>query len=183
MPKYGCKLGVSRYIGISEENRSAVYSKKVRLVDTTEPTEISDGIFVTGEIPRVTDFEDVGGPFYTDERCKKHDLLPDDQAVYFDTDEGVIVLLGCAHSGVINTLLYIKQLTDNRPINAVVGGMHLINADDRRLKKTVRFLDELDIKRVFPAHCTGDRAKQFLYEHLGEKYAGCNAGLKFTFVA
>jgi 7,8-dihydropterin-6-yl-methyl-4-(beta-D-ribofuranosyl)aminobenzene 5'-phosphate synthase len=58
--------------------------------------------------------------------------LEDDQSVFFDTPEGIVVFLGCAHSGVINTLRYIRQLTDNRPIRIVIGGMHLTGASSHR---------------------------------------------------
>ena len=73
---------------------------------THGPTEIIPGIHVTAEIPRRHKIEDTGGPFYQDSDCTHKDALPDDQALFIETPKGLIVLLGCCHSGVINTLEY-----------------------------------------------------------------------------
>ena len=72
-------------------------------------------------------FEDTGGRFFLDAACTQPDPLLDDQALFFDTADGLVVLLGCAHSGVVNTLEYIRHLTGGRPIHTVLGGMHLLN--------------------------------------------------------
>ena len=65
---------------------------------SSRPSEIIPGIFTTGEIPRNTDYEDTGGDFFLDTACSKPDLIPDDQALYFETLQGIVVILGCAHS-------------------------------------------------------------------------------------
>ena len=179
--KYGCKLGIAKYIGISKRNRQSIFSDKVKLTDTSTVTEILPGVFVTGQIPRNTSFEDVGGPFYTDKQCQTPDLLLDDEALYFGTSAGTVVLLGCAHAGVVNTLMYIKSLTNNNPIYAVIGGMHLINANENRITQTAKALHEFDVKLISPAHCTGERAKQLLRNELANKYTDCQTGSKFTF--
>ncbi len=179
--KYGCKLGISKYIGISERNRQAIFSNKVKLTDTSAVTEIIPSVFVTGQIPRITNFEDVGGHFYTDKQCQTPDLLLDDEALYFGTSDGTVVLLGCAHAGIVNTLMYIRRLTNNNPIYAVIGGMHLINADDYRIEETARTLKKFDVKIIGPAHCTGERAKQLLRNEFTDKYIDCQTGSKFTF--
>jgi 7,8-dihydropterin-6-yl-methyl-4-(beta-D-ribofuranosyl)aminobenzene 5'-phosphate synthase len=69
-----------------------------------------------------------------------------------------VVLLGCAHAGVINTLLYIRQLTGGLPIHTVMGGMHLVNASATRLERTIASLQELGVERLAPGHCTGSAA-------------------------
>ncbi len=117
--------------------------------------EVFPGFHLTGEIPRDTDFEDVGGAFFQDRHCYTPDPLRDDQAAYIDTPSGLIVILGCAHSGVINTLRHIQKLTKKRHINTVVGGMHLVNASPRRLENTITGLKKIAVKSLRPAHCTG----------------------------
>lgn len=125
---------------------------------TTGPMRVTDGLQLTGPIPRTTDFEDTGGAFYLDPDCTEPDPLSDDQAAFLDTPSGTTVILGCAHSGIINTLHYILELTDDRPIHTVIGGMHLVHASPARLTATVTALRKLDIKRLYPMHCTGFQA-------------------------
>ena len=91
----------------------------------------------------------------TDPDCTRGDLLTDDQAMFFESADGTVVLLGCAHAGVINTLHYITELTDNRPISAVMGGMHLLNASPERIDRTVESLRRFDVDLLGPSHCTG----------------------------
>jgi 7,8-dihydropterin-6-yl-methyl-4-(beta-D-ribofuranosyl)aminobenzene 5'-phosphate synthase len=136
---------------------------------------------VTGPVPRLTDFEDTGGPFFLDEACTKPDTLEDDQSVFFDTIEGTVVLLGCAHSGVINKLRYIRQLTDNRPIRAVIGGMHLVGASPHRIERTIEELQRIGVERLAPAHCTGMPATVALWNAFPAGCVTCHVGKTFNF--
>lgn len=151
------------------------------LVWTNKPTEICDGLFVTGEIPRVTEFEDTGGPFFLDEQCRQADPLIDDQAMFFEADAGTVVLLGCAHAGVINTLVYIRQLTDDRPVHAVIGGMHLVNASPGRMDRTTESLERFGIDLLAPCHCTGMAALVRLRTAFPDSCKSCIVGTTMEF--
>jgi 7,8-dihydropterin-6-yl-methyl-4-(beta-D-ribofuranosyl)aminobenzene 5'-phosphate synthase len=146
--------GSARYIGMSSKTQQMVREQS-ELVLVEAPTEICDGLFLTGPVPQVTDFEDTGGPFFKDETCRQPDDLIDDQAAFLETPAGTVVILGCAHSGVINTLRYIQTLTNSRNIHTVIGGMHLISASEDRMNKTIAELLKFDIMRLYPCHCTG----------------------------
>lgn len=146
-----------------------------------KPVQIADGIRLTGEIPRRNDFEDTGGAFYLDEACTQPDLLPDDQALFMETARGMIVLLGCAHSGVVNTLDHIRTLTGCTRIHAVLGGMHLLAADENRLRRTIQALREAEVQKVGLAHCTGFAAMARLYTELPNRCFPCVAGTQVTF--
>jgi len=146
-----------------------------------KPVEIGDGIWLTGQIPRQNDYEDTGGAFYLDEACTKPDLLIDDQAMFMETAEGIVVLLGCAHSGVVNTLEYICKLTGPKRIHAVIGGMHLLHADENRMAQTIQQLLKVDIKKVGLAHCTGFPAMARLYAELPDRCFHAGAGTQTTF--
>jgi 7,8-dihydropterin-6-yl-methyl-4-(beta-D-ribofuranosyl)aminobenzene 5'-phosphate synthase len=98
--------GTSREIGIPGVCQEALRRSRDRLVLTEKPTTLSNGLVATGPVPRITDFEDTGGPFFLDAQCQQPDPLWDDQAIFFESKQGTVVLLGCAHSGVINTLRY-----------------------------------------------------------------------------
>jgi 7,8-dihydropterin-6-yl-methyl-4-(beta-D-ribofuranosyl)aminobenzene 5'-phosphate synthase len=164
-PKYGRNRdGTGRENGMSAGTESKIRQQAADLILTRDVTEIGEGLFVTGEIPRVTDYEDTGGPFFLDKECRKPDLLPDDQAIFFDSSQGTVVLLGCAHAGVINTLLHIQRLTNHRPIYAVMGGMHLGAASPERMDRTIAALREMNVERLGPAHCTGLAATVRLWE-------------------
>ncbi len=140
-----------------------------------------DGIFVTGEIPRHSTFEDTGGAFFTDPDGAHPDLLLDDQALYFDTKAGLVVLLGCAHSGVVNTLEYVRQLTGGRRIHTVMGGLHLLNASPARMDQTIAALRRLDIQRLAPAHCTGLPALAQLWTAFPDRCFACAVGVRQAF--
>ncbi|MCC6489378.1 MAG: MBL fold metallo-hydrolase, partial [Candidatus Hydrogenedentes bacterium] len=131
---------------------------------------------LTGPIPRVTEFEDTGGPFFRDAACEVPDELTDDQAAYVDTRDGLVVSLGCAHAGVINTLTYIQHLTCQAPIHTVIGGMHLVSAGSDRLDRTVEALAGMGVRRLLPLHCTGFEATARLLRELPAQAMMCPIG-------
>ncbi len=147
-----------RDIGAPMIGAKKIQSLTRKIIHTRKPTEIVTGIHVTGEIPRTHKIEDTGGPFYSDQKLNQPDSLVDDQALYIETIQGVVVLLGCGHSGVINTLEYVQLLTGGKPIRAVIGGMHLLNATVERLAFTSNALEHFEIPYLAPNHCTGVNA-------------------------
>lgn len=151
------------------------------LVLTSGPTRVAEGVRVTGQIPRRNSFEDTGGPFHLDEACTQPDALDDDQALYAETTEGLVVLLGCAHAGVVNTLDCVVDLAQQTRIRAVLGGMHLIRASEERLANTVAALKRHDVKLLAPAHCTGWPATLALWSALPQRCAECRTGSVFVF--
>lgn len=173
--------GTSREIGIPYPCKQAVQQRRDQWVLTEKPTPVAGGLMVTGTVPRVTDFEDTGGPFFLDAACQAPDPLIDDQAIYFESAEGTVVLLGCAHSGVINTLRYVRELTGGRPIHTVMGGMHLVNASEERLQRTLEELNEMKIGHLGPAHCTGRAATAALWNTLPERCFPCHVGTQVEF--
>ncbi len=144
---------------------------------TAEPTNICGGLSVTGPVPRGNDFEDTGGDFFLDPACRVPDTLPDDQALFIRSSAGTTVVLGCAHSGVINTLNHVRELTDGESIHTVIGGMHLLSAGEERLKMTVEELHRLGVKRLVPMHCTGFAASARLYREFPAEFVQGKTGL------
>lgn len=152
-----------------------------RVILTRDSQEVVPGVWTTGEIPRTNDFEDTGGPFFLDEAMTAPDPLLDDQAVYFAGREGLVVVLGCAHAGVVNTLRRIEDLTKGAPIDTVVGGMHLERADKRRLSETVAELRKLGVRRFGANHCTGIAAITQLRQEFPGHCVQCAAGTRWVF--
>lgn len=147
--------GEVRFIGMSAASVEALRSHRGGVVETRGWTEVLPGAFVTGSIPRITDCEDTGGAFFLDAGCRQPDPLEDDQALVLDLGQSIVVVLGCAHSGVINTLDHIRQLTRGKPIRAVIGGFHLGSASEERIRRTVARIGELNLDCMAPLHCTG----------------------------
>lgn len=182
LPKYVRNNdGTTRRIGMRALDEDKVRRRADALILTRKSTEILDGLFVTGEIPRVTEYEDTGGPFFSDEQCSRPDPLVDDQALFFECRQGTVVILGCAHAGVINTLRYVRELTEGRPIHAVTGGMHLVAASSDRLNRTIDAFRQLEVDRLGPAHCTGITATTRLLSVFPGKCHVCTAGTSVEF--
>jgi len=178
-PKYSCKELKVRSIGMPEAAKQAI--KNHNVVWTEKPVQLCKGVTLTGQIPRRNCFEDVGGAFFVDENCHKKDSLLDDQAIFFETKQGLVVLLGCAHAGVVNTLDYVIKLTNRRNIYAIIGGMHLINANLTRIKNTIEAFKKYDIQKIMPLHCTGQEAAEKIKKTFGEKYVSSEAGAQIVF--
>lgn len=170
-----------RSIGIPRPSLQRVRHRAPEIVWTEAPAEIVPGINVTGQIPRRTHFEDPGGPFFLDGQCTQPDPLLDDQAVYIDSTKGLVVLLGCAHAGVVNTLEHISRLSGRTSIHAVLGGMHLLRAADERIDATIQAFERFHVEVIAPCHCTGMKATSRIATRLGPKVVECAAGLTFQF--
>jgi 7,8-dihydropterin-6-yl-methyl-4-(beta-D-ribofuranosyl)aminobenzene 5'-phosphate synthase len=176
--KYVCRDGQGRQIGMEPD----LVETSRRRIDsglgsfTTGPVEVLPGAWITGEVPRKSALEDTGGAFYLDPDCAQPDMLLDDQAVVLETSRGLVVVLGCAHAGVVNTLDYIADLFTNRPIRTVLGGMHLVGASKARIAYTVDAIQRHDVQQIGPAHCTGPEASRELWSALPEKCFMCNVG-------
>lgn len=147
---------------------------------TGKPVELHPEVILTGPIPRVTDFEQVEPMLMVEKDGEKvPDQIPEDQAVILRGDDGITVLTGCAHSGVVNTLLYAKEITGAGTVRSLIGGTHLLFASDERIEKTVAALREMQVKVLAPSHCTGFRATAELHRRIGEIMMPANAGSVF----
>lgn len=154
--------GTCRDIGLPRSALVALRNLGPRFCAVTVPTEIIPGLFATGPVPRLTDFEDVGGPFVKDRQGKYLDDLTDDQSLFFTTAAGLCVVSGCAHAGIVNTLRYAARLAGVEQVDAVIGGMHLLAASRDRLERTLEAMRELDVRLTAPAHCTGSTFENLL---------------------
>ncbi len=175
------KDGAAREIGMPLAVHEALRCQLPAIVLTESPTEVCPGLWVTGQVPRATDFEDTGGRFFLDAACTTPDPLLDDQSVFFETPTGIVVLLGCAHSGVVNTLRYVRQLSGGKPVRAVLGGMHLISASPARIAQTIDAFRNFDLQLLAPAHCTGLPATAALWTAFPAQCVVCHTGTRFEF--
>ena len=150
--------GEYNYIGIPVD-QSGLESLGLKIKLDKNPAEICPGVMTTGEIPLTNEFEAVeSGYFLKNNGDVNPDTLADDLALVLDTDKGLVVVLGCTHRGLINTLNHVANLTGKRKIHALCGGLHLGKASDDKLAKIIDHLKEFELEMIGVGHCTGPRA-------------------------
>jgi 7,8-dihydropterin-6-yl-methyl-4-(beta-D-ribofuranosyl)aminobenzene 5'-phosphate synthase len=177
--KFSHKTEVAKSIGMSDSAKKAIQNRNV--IWTVAPSWLFPAVAVTGQVPRVNDFEDVGGAFFLDENCQKADELLDDQSLFIESAEGLIVILDCAHSGVVNTLDYISKLTGNNKLHTVVGGMHLLNAGKARIAETIEVFKKYEVQKIAPLHCTGQNAQDEIRISFPARYLSSETGSQICF--
>jgi len=139
-----------------------------KFIFSKKPIEVFKGIKATGQIPRSSEYEMVPDKFQLkkDEKFVKDEIV-DDQALIVETKKGIWVVLGCTHSGLINTLSYVSEITGSSKIAGIIGGTHLKDADEIRLKVTVKVLKYYNVEQIWLSHCTGIDAYKYLLSKLG----------------
>ena len=182
-----------RYIKFSEEfkvsfpplTRTQVADAGLSAVETAKPYGLlDDAVLYLGEIPRKTDFE-TGVPnfFYKKDGQETWDDLADDTAIVMNVrGRGLVIVSGCAHSGIVNTVTYARQLTGVDTVHAVMGGFHLSGPDmEPIVEKTARGLKALNPAYVIPTHCTGRYAVGVIEREMKESFILNMTGTKLTF--
>jgi 7,8-dihydropterin-6-yl-methyl-4-(beta-D-ribofuranosyl)aminobenzene 5'-phosphate synthase len=143
-----------RYIGIPFR-REELESLGARFLLTREPLKITGHIFTSGEVPMLNGFESVDKFIFVKENSLwKPDLVLDDQALIIKTPSGLVILPGCAHRGIINTIHHAQKIMGVTEIYAVIGGSHLIGTSEERLWQTIAALKDLNIRKLGLCHCT-----------------------------
>lgn len=139
--------------------------------------EIHPDFYLSGEIEKTTDFEKgdtslviKGGELLV------QDQLKDDQYLVIKTPEGLVLILGCAHTGLINTLNHVIKNTGEKRIRYLIGGTHLGPASKEQREKTYEALKDFEIENIGVSHCTGGEAAYELKKIYGDKFFNCNVG-------
>ena len=155
-----------------------------RLISTKQPSlTAGDMICVTGEIPRKTSFETGYAQHKTcvDGTWESDPLITDERAVAIKIkNKGLVVVSGCAHAGIINTVKYVQQVTGTKKVWAVLGGFHLAGKTfENRIQPTIKELQRINPKLIVPSHCTGWKAmcamaktfpEAFIWNSVGNLY-------------
>lgn len=168
-PVYSMKPEI-HYIGI--DNKLISELPRERLMLLADATEIYNGIWITGTIPRITNFEKPEEDVYVLEDGKLvEDPEKDDMALAVDFGQaGIVVVSGCSHAGIVNTLYQSMSITSNKRILGVVGGFHLIDISQEVRDRTIEEMDKLAIERIWSGHCTGHEAEQLLRDRFGKRH-------------
>lgn len=138
--------------------------KRFNLQQFREPYQISNRTFFLGEIPRINEFEAKTTPFVKEGGTD--DYVTDDSGLACVTEQGLVVLSGCAHSGICNMIEHAKNVSGIKRVKAVIGGFHL-SSDDVQTSKTIEYLKRTNVEMVFPSHCTMEPALSRFHESFG----------------
>jgi len=165
-----------RYIGIPYE-LELLKSLGAKFIFNKDFIEIEEKIFLTGEVKRRTTFEkDDPQLFITKDGKDIHDPMLDDQSLIIDTKKGLIVILGCAHAGIINILHHAIEKTGKDHILLVMGGTHLGFLEKEQLEKSIEALHQFDIEKIGGSHCTGLTGLAHLMHAFGERFFFASVG-------
>ena len=182
LPRYAIRNGSAVPIHMPHDATAAVDKlSDSRLHWVQGPLDLSEHVGLTGPIPRKTSFEDTGGPFYLDPAGDRPDPIADDMALWIRTQKGLVVVTGCCHAGLVNTLDYIFHLNNGMKICALIGGFHLINAQPLRLDLTMQALEAFEIDLLVPCHCTGQAAVELLKDTFELRVSAGAAGKLLQF--
>lgn len=144
--------------------------------------ELAQGIWLSGTIPRHTDFE--GGDTHLVVPTAdgfEADPLQDDQTLIIDSEKGLILLCGCAHAGLVNIMRLALAKTGRERIHAIVGGTHLGPADENQFMETLKALREFGVERLATSHCTGLLRAAQLQREFGGRFTFAAVGSRLEF--
>jgi 7,8-dihydropterin-6-yl-methyl-4-(beta-D-ribofuranosyl)aminobenzene 5'-phosphate synthase len=183
----------SRYIKVTEEIKIGLPALKrerfenagISLVESKEPRMLLDEcVLFLGEIPKQTEFEK-GFPrmYYDEDGQTKWDPIEDDSAIVANVKrKGLVVLSGCAHSGIINTVKYAREVSGIDSVFVVMGGFHLTGADfEPIIEPTTEALKTFNPQYVVPTHCTGRKAVMHLEKEMPDRFLLNMSGTKMVF--
>lgn len=140
-----------------------------RFIPHDVPTELAPGVWFTGPVPRKfpeTNWSNEGLRIRTS-TGDTVDNIPDDAALIFNTSDGVVILTGCGHAGIVNIATYARTITEKKTVIAVIGGLHLFAKSDDVVDWTGAQLKRLGVKYLLAGHCTGIEATMRLRKAIG----------------
>ncbi len=167
-----------RYIGIPFQ-KTELESLGARFNLNSQPVIINDDILTTGEVSMVNEYEQIDtGLFVKEGDSLRPDELLDDRALIIKSTQGLVIVAGCAHRGIINTIYHAREITGIDQVYAVVGGSHLMNTSEERIWQTIAAFRELGIAKLGLCHCTDLPAASILAQEFGEGFFFNKAGTR-----
>ncbi len=179
LPRYAVKNGVTVPVHMHEASKAALDAlPEARLRWVTGHEQLCPNVHLTGTIPRAAGSIGLGWPFYLDAAAKRIDPIRDDLALWIDTPKGLVVILGCCHAGLSNTLEHVRKLSSGKKIHCIVGGMHLMASGEPEIRKAISILNGYSPDFLAPLHCTGSLALDMLSAAFGPKVHAGHAGMR-----
>ena len=169
-----------RHVGIMpDDSQDNIEKAGGSLFLSKDPFVLMPGIMTTGEVKRRTEFEKVGGLKTIESGKVKDDQMLDDISVVANVKgKGLVIVTGCSHAGIINIAKQAIELTGCEKIEGIIGGLHLVDASDAQIKRTVEELAKLNISWICPGHCTGFKAQVELYLAFKDRFSPLHTGMR-----
>lgn len=178
--RYAVREGVYRSVGIPYgQDYLAGIGAGFSFSDSFR--EVAPGIFLTGQVPRLTAFEQGDSGLFCDLTGCRRDLIPDDQSLVIVTAKGLLLLLGCCHAGVVNTVELARQKTGVDKLYGVMGGCHLAFSSPAQLEATVKALKRYGVSKICAGHCTGFDASARLAREFPGVFRPAHVGYTLEF--
>ncbi|RKX83756.1 MAG: hypothetical protein DRP57_07315 [Spirochaetes bacterium] len=171
-----------RKIGFPEGGLKLLNGLKEKVIKNSDPYRINESLLLTGSVPRKNDYEKVEPTIFTDKECTHQDKIPDDQSLIINSGEEMLIVLGCCHSGIVNTIDYAREIMADKSIKAVIGGMHLVASGSNRINAMLKYLKKIDNLKIYHGHCTGLKAGCILNESFPENARFISAGETYKFI-
>ena len=161
---------IKRFVGLPFK-KSYLETLGANFVLNKEFNEIEKGIFLTGEVPRKTSFEKPDSRLFAEVDGKMNlDIFSDDQSLILDTEKGLILVLGCAHSGMVNIIHHVLNKTGKEKFYAILGGTHLDFLTKEQSNESIEALKRFQVEKIGACHCTGMRAAFRLHQEFGDRF-------------
>ncbi len=175
--RYWMKDGAQKYIGV-QFNKSYLEGLGANFKFHKDFQEIDSNILSSGEVERNTTFEKIDKEMKvkTDDGELIQDQIWDDYSMAIKTSKGLVVILGCAHAGIVNILNHFINKTKEKEIYAVLGGTHLGFANDKQIDETIKVLDQYNIQKLGVSHCTGLSVSAKLFNKLKDRFFFASVG-------
>ena len=150
-------------------NKNTLENLGIKFISHKNPTQLLPGLWTTGQVPRkydeknwsgVSKMIDINGNIV-------EDIIPEDQSLFFDTENGIVLISGCGHAGLANTLDYVQKIIPGRPIYKIIGGFHLLKLNNDKLEWTAKKMREAGVNYFVGAHCTGLNSTYSIRNFLG----------------
>lgn len=183
--RYALRPGSNDPMDIGQLKKEDIEALGLEVIEVDEPGQMMPGAYVTGNIDRTTSYEKVPPSLLVNRTGKPE---PDDfrgeQALFFVLrGKGLVVLSGCAHAGIVNTVRHAQKVSGIENVYAILGGFHLVNATPEIIEKTVSDIKAVKPRYIVPAHCTGFEATVTFSREMPEAFHLNTSGTKYSFTA
>ena len=150
-------------------NKNTFENLGIKFISHKNPTQLVPGVWTTGQVPRKYDEKNWSGvsKMIDSKGNVVEDVIPEDQSLFFDTENGIVLISGCSHAGLANILDYVQKIIPGRPIYKIIGGFHLLKLSNDKLEWTAGKMREAGVNYFVGAHCTGLNSTYSIRNFLG----------------